>query len=108
MEEPFDAVLIGLMDGIDAQVARLAVGSKGMAQVDLDPRGHGLGDLSSPALVAGAVAQVVEIAVVDAGQALRGSRKTAQARSHNLHVAGPERVSCKACNSASARSSASI
>jgi len=68
--KPLDAVEIALVDGVDAQEARLAVGAGLAALADLDRVGPGLGEGAAQVLVTRSAPQVVEVAVGDAGQAL--------------------------------------
>ena len=70
MIEPLDAVEIALIDRVDAQEAGLAFRTGLAALADLYRGGTGLGELPPQAFVSRRLAQVVEVAVGDAGQAL--------------------------------------
>ena len=67
--EPLDAVPVALVEAVDAQVAGAAAGEGFVAFADADRAGAGLVDVAAPALVAVTVAQVVQVAVGDSGQA---------------------------------------
>ena len=69
--EALDAVEVALVDGIDPQVARLSGGPGPAALADGDVHGAGRrGHRPAAALIAGRVAQVVEMSVGDGGEAL--------------------------------------
>ena len=72
--EALDAVEVSLVDGIDPQVAGLSEGLGPAPLADGDVHGAGRrGHRPAPALIAGRVAQVVEVSVGDGGEALEAA-----------------------------------
>ena len=72
--EVLDAVEVSLVDGIDPQVAGLSEGLGPAPLADGDVHGAGRrGHRPAPALIAGRVAQVVEVSVGDGGEALEAA-----------------------------------
>ena len=72
--EALDAVEVSLVDGIDPQVAGLSEGLGPAPLADGDVHGAGRrGHRPAAALIAGRVAQVVEVSVGDGGEALEAA-----------------------------------
>ena len=72
--EALDAVEVSLVDRIDPQVAGLSEGLGPAPLADGDVHGAGRrGHRPAPALIAGRVAQVVEVSVGDGGEALEAA-----------------------------------
>ena len=69
MVHPFDAVQIALMDGVDAHIACAALGAGGLANPDGIAHRSGLHNGHPARLVAGALAQVVQVRNRQIGQA---------------------------------------
>ena len=105
------AVIVSLVDGIDPQVAGLSEGLGPAPLADGDVHGAGRrGHRPAAALIAGRVAQVVEVSVGDGGEALEAAvaEQVRKARTQSLRVAGPERVPWRASTSASSPMSALV
>jgi hypothetical protein len=68
--DALDAVLIALMNGIDAYKAGASLRAGGFANADRVAHRAGLGEAPAPGLIAGALAQVVQVRDGQLGQAL--------------------------------------
>ena len=77
--DAFDAVLIALMHAVHAQVAGPVVGGRRAPLADGNGHRPGLGPDLALALIAGALAQVVQMRHRDRGQALHSGHRQRRA-----------------------------
>ena len=68
--DPLPAAVVAQVDGVDAQMAGLAVGLRLAADSDGDGRGPGLAEGEAAGAVGSGLAEVVDVAVGDGGEAL--------------------------------------